>query len=339
MQAVSTKYWHLLEDGRVQCDLCPRECKLREGQRGLCFTRARQHDEIVLTSYGWSTGVWVDPIEKKPLNHFLPGSRVMSFGTAGCNLACRYCQNWDISKARSDDILGQEAPPNRVAASAVARNCRSVAFTYNDPVVFHEYAIDTARAAHAVGLKTVAVTAGYVNPEPRAEFFAEIDAANIDLKAFTDQFYHRYCAGSIEPVLETLQYVHRETDVWLEITTLLIPGLNDSDEEIDTMTTWVMENLGPDVPHHFTAFHPSFRMTDVPRTSLSTLLRAREIALRNGMHFVYTGNVPDEDTQSTWCPGCGERLIGRAGYRITSWRIEHGRCQECDRAVPGVFED
>jgi pyruvate formate lyase activating enzyme len=338
MQAAATKYWHRLDDGRVQCDLCPRECKLREGQRGLCFTRARQHDEIVLTSYGWSTGVWADPIEKKPLNHFLPGTLVLSFGTAGCNLACRYCQNWDISKARTDDILGQEAPPDGVAASAVTRGCRSVAFTYNDPVVFHEYAIDTARAAHSVGLKTVAVTAGYVNPEPRAEFFAVIDAANIDLKAFTDEFYHRYCAGSIGPVLDTLAYVHDETDVWLEITTLLIPGLNDSDEEIDAMTRWIMEHLGPDVPHHFTAFHPAFRMMDVPRTSVSTLLRARQIAMDNGLHYVYTGNVSDETTQSTWCAGCGARLIGRAGYRITGWAIDHGRCRECGRSIPGVFE-
>ncbi len=339
MQAVATKYWHRLDDGRVQCDLCPRECKLHEGQRGLCFTRARQHDEIVLTSYGWSTGVWADPIEKKPLNHFLPGTLVLSFGTAGCNLACRYCQNWDISKARTDDILGQEAPPDRVAASAVARGCRSVAFTYNDPVVFHEYAIDTAHAAHAAGLKTVAVTAGYVNPDPRAEFFGVMDAANIDLKAFTDEFYHRYCAGSIEPVLDTLRYVHNETDVWLEITTLLIPGLNDSDEEIDAMTRWIMEHLGPDVPHHFTAFHPAFRMMDISRTSVSTLLRARQIAVGNGLHYVYTGNVPDEATQSTWCVGCGARLIGRVGYRITGRAIAKGRCRECGRTIPGVFED
>jgi pyruvate formate lyase activating enzyme len=339
MQAVATKYWHRLDDGRIQCDLCPRECKLREGQRGLCFTRARQHDEIVLTSYGWSTGVWVDPIEKKPLNHFLPGTSVLSFGTAGCNLACRYCQNWDISKARTDDVLGQEAPPDRVAASALARGCQSVAFTYNDPVVFHEYVIDTARAAHIAGLKTVAVTAGYVNPAPRAEFYEVIDAANIDLKAFSDEFYHRYCAGSIGPVLDTLRYVHEETNVWLEITTLLIPGLNDSDEEIDAMTRWVVENLGPDVPHHFTAFHPSFRMTDVPQTDLSRLLRAREIAVGNGLHYVYTGNVPDEETQSTWCPGCGTRVIGRMGYRITAWAIDRGRCRECGRTIPGVFGD
>jgi len=338
MQAAATKYWHRLDDGRVQCDLCPRECKLHEGQRGLCFTRARQHDEIVLTSYGWSTGVWADPIEKKPLNHFLPGTLVLSFGTAGCNLACRYCQNWDISKARTDDILGQEAPPDRVAASAVARGCRSVAFTYNDPVVFHEYAIDTAHAAHTAGLKTVAVTAGYMNPEPRAEFFAVMDAANIDLKAFTDEFYHRYCAGSIEPVLDTLEYVHGETDTWLEITTLLIPGLNDSDEEIDAMTRWIMEHLGADVPHHFTAFHPAFRMMDTPRTAVSALLRARQIAIDNGLHYVYTGNVPDEMTQSTWCAGCGAKLIGRVGYRITGWAIDQGRCRECGRTIPGVFE-
>jgi pyruvate formate lyase activating enzyme len=339
MQAVSTKYWHLLDDGRVQCDLCPRECKLREGQRGLCFIRARQNDEIVLTSYGWSTGVWADPIEKKPLNHFLPGTSVLSFGTAGCNLACRYCQNWDISKARTDDILGHEASPEKVPRAAISRGCRSVAFTYNDPVVFHEYAVDTAHAARAAGLKTVAVTAGYVNPEPRAEFYEAMDAANIDLKSFNDEFYHRFCAGSIEPVLDTLRYVHDETDVWLEITTLLIPGLNDSDEEIDGMTTWVIDHLGPDVPHHFTAFHPSYRMRDVPKTTMASLLRAREIAIRNGLHYVYTGNIPDERTQSTWCPMCGSKVIGRSGYRITAWRITEGRCEECGGTIPGVFED
>jgi pyruvate formate lyase activating enzyme len=339
MEPVSTKYWHLLDDSRVQCDLCPRECKLREGQRGLCFVRARQDDEIVLTSYGRSTGFWADPIEKKPLNHFLPGTSVLSFGTAGCNLACRYCQNWDISKARSDEILSQEATPDEIATSAIHRGCRSVAFTYNDPVVFHEYAIDTAEAAHAAGLKTVAVTAGYISPAPRVEFFDAMDAANIDLKSFSDEFYHRYCAGSLEPVLDTLRYVHDETDVWLEITTLLIPGLNDSDAEIDAMTRWVFEHLGPDVPQHFTAFHPAFRMMDTPPTTFSSLLRARDIATRNGLHYVYTGNIPDERTQSTWCPGCGAKLIGRFGYRITAWGIDRGRCRSCGRAVPGVFDD
>jgi pyruvate formate lyase activating enzyme len=334
-----TQYWHRIDDGRIQCDLCPRECKLREGQRGLCFTRACRGGEIVLTSYGRSTGFWVDPIEKKPLNHFLPGTAVLSFGTAGCNLACRYCQNWDISKARNDDILAQRSSPVGVAAAAKRSGCRSVAFTYNDPVTFHEYAVDAARAAREAGLKAVAVTAGYVNPEPRAEFFGVMDAANIDLKAFSDDFYHRYCAGALQPVLDTLVYVRSETDVWLEITTLLIPGLNDSDVEIDAMTRWVVDTLGPDVPHHFTAFHPAFRMMDLPPTRHSTLDRARAIAMRNGLRYVYTGNIPDEEGQSTWCPHCGARLIGRRGYSITGWGIEHGRCRACGRPVPGVFEE
>ncbi|NOY55318.1 MAG: AmmeMemoRadiSam system radical SAM enzyme [Actinobacteria bacterium] len=336
---VPTKFWHALDDGRIQCDLCPRECKLREGQRGLCFTRARREDEIVLTSYGRSTGFWVDPIEKKPLNHFLPGTSVLSFGTAGCNLACRYCQNWDISKARGDDILAQRLSPQGIADTAKRLDCAGVAFTYNDPVIFHEYAVDTADAAHRAGLKAVAVTAGYVNPQARAEFFEAMDAANVDLKAFTDEFYHRYCAGRLQPVLDTLAYIRHETDVWLEITTLLIPGLNDSEEEIDEMTRWIADTLGPDVPHHFTAFHPAFKMLDVPQTRFSTLERAREIAMGNGLWYVYTGNIPDEVTQSTWCPTCGAKLIGRSGYSITAWNIDRGCCGSCGTVVSGVFED
>lgn len=334
-----TKYWHAVEDGRIQCDLCPRECKLREGQRGLCFTRARRDDEIVLTSYGRSTGFWVDPIEKKPLNHFLPGSSVLSFGTAGCNLACRYCQNWDISKARQDDVLSEQSMPKGVARSAKELGCRSVAFTYNDPVIFHEYAIDVADAAHAADLRTVAVTAGYVNPEPRREFYAAMDAANIDLKAFTEEFYHRYCAGRLQAVLDTLMYVRHETDVWMEITTLLIPGLNDSDEEIDAMTRWIAENLGVDIPHHFTAFHPAFKMLDVPRTRFDSLLRARRIAMDNGLQYVFTGNIPDEETQSTFCPHCGSKVVGRAGYSMSAWNLVGGNCGACGAEIPGVFED
>jgi len=336
---VPTKYWHELPDGRIQCDLCPRECKLREGQRGLCFVRARLDDQIVLTSYGRSSGFWVDPIEKKPLNHFLPGTSVLSFGTAGCNLACRFCQNWDISKARQDDILGERAMPQDIATSAQRLGCRSVAYTYNDPVIFHEYAIDTAKVCREQDIKSVAVTAGYVNPEPRAEFYQFMDAANIDLKGFTDEFYHRYCAGELQPVLDTLVYLKRETTVWFEITTLLIPGLNDSDEEIDEMTRWVVEHLGPDVPHHFTAFHPAFRMMDRPSTPFDTLIRAREIAMRNGEHYAYTGNIPDEATQSTWCPNCGAKVIGRSGYTITAWNLAGGACTSCGTKIPGVFED
>jgi len=271
--AYPTRYWHALEDGRVQCDLCPRYCKLHEGQRGFCFVRANFGGAVVLTTYGRSSGFCIDPIEKKPLNHFLPGTPVLSFGTAGCNLGCKFCQNWDISKSREIDTLADEASPETIAHAAADLECRSVAFTYNDPVIFHEYAIDVAKACHARGLQTVAVTAGEICPEPRREFFEHMDAANVDLKAFTDEFYSEVCAGHLEPVLDTLRYLKHETDVWFETTTLLIPGLNDSEEEIDEMTSWVVRELGPDVPMHFTAFHPDWRMLDRPPTRERRALR------------------------------------------------------------------
>jgi pyruvate formate lyase activating enzyme len=335
----ATSHWHRLDDGRVQCDLCPRFCKLREGQRGLCFVRARRGDEIVLTTYGRSSGFCVDPIEKKPLNHYLPGTPVLSFGTAGCNLACRFCQNWDISKARHFDTLADEASPEAIAHAALDLECRAVAFTYNDPVIFHEYAIDVAKECHAVGVKSVAVTAGYVCPEPRVEFYDHIDAANVDLKGFTEEFYKRRCAGRLQPVLETLIYIRHHTEVWLEITTLLIPGLNDSPAELDELTTWVAERLGPDVPLHFTAFHPDFKMLDRPPTPPKTLTAAREIALGNGLRYVYTGNVFDPTGQTTYCSQCGATLIERDGYRLGAWGLdEHGRCSSCGAGCAGVFD-
>jgi len=336
---VPTKYWHRLPNGKVQCDLCPRFCQLQEGQRGLCFVRARQGDAIVLTTYGRSSGFCVDPIEKKPLNHFLPGTPVLSFGTAGCNLACTYCQNWDISKSREIDILADEAPPEAIARAARSLGCRSVAFTYNDPVIFHEYAIDVAQACHALGIRTVAVTAGEVCPEPRAEFYRHMDAANVDLKGFTEKFYHDLCAGHLQPVLDTLVYLKRETNVWFEITTLLIPGHNDSDEELEAMTQWVVRELGPDVPLHFTAFHPDWKMLEVPPTPPATLTRARRIAMKNGVRYAYTGNVHDEEGGSTICHRCGRVLIGRDWYVLTAWNLtDDGRCRGCGEPCAGVFE-
>jgi pyruvate formate lyase activating enzyme len=336
---VSTRYWHRMDDGRIQCDLCPRECKLREGQRGLCYVRARFDDEIVLTTYGRSSGFCIDPIEKKPLNHFLPGSAVLSFGTAGCNLACRFCQNWDISKSREYDTLADAATPETVARVAAELECRSVAFTYNDPVIFHEYAIDVADAARALGIQAVAVTAGYVHPEPMREFYSHMDAANIDLKAFTEEFYHSTCAGALAPVLDTLEYVRHETDVWLELTTLLIPGLNDSDDEIDAMTRWIVEHLGRDVPHHFTAFHPDFKMLDRPATPSAALTGARRIAIENGERYVYTGNVRDAAGQTTYCHTCGAVLIERDWYRLGAWGLgPDGACARCGTPCAGVFE-
>ncbi len=336
---VPTKYWHKLEDGRVQCDLCPRFCKLHEGQRGLCFVRANEGGEIVLTTYGRSSGYCIDPIEKKPLNHFLPGTPVLSFGTAGCNLACKYCQNWDISKSREMDTLADQAYPETIARAAKALGCRSVAYTYNDPVIFHEYAIDVAKACHKEGIKSVAVTAGYVCPEPRAEFYQHMDAANVDLKAFTEEFYHKLTGAHLEPVLDTIKYIKHETDVWLELTTLLIPGKNDSEKELQEMTQWVVENLGSDVPLHFTAFFPAWKMLDIPPTPVETLERAREIAIGNGVRYAYTGNVHDKAGQSTWCHQCGQILIGRDGYVLSEWNLAlDGTCNKCGASCAGIFE-
>ena len=336
--AIPTRYWRRLADGRVQCDVCPRRCRLHEGQRGLCFVRGRDRDGIELYTYGRSSGFCVDPIEKKPLNHFLPGSAVLSFGTAGCNLACRFCQNWDMSKSREMDTLADSASPLELAAAARRTGSASVAFTYNDPAVFMEYAIDVAQACHEADVRTVAVTAGYFCPDPREEFFRWIDAANVDLKAFTERFYRKVCGAELAPVLETLVYLKRETPVWLEITTLLIPGENDSDAELDALTRWIAGQLGPDVPLHFSAFHPDWKMNDRPPTPPATITRARGIALRNGLHYVYTGNVHDRRGGSTWCPGCGTLLIERDWYELGRWGLTpDGKCAECGLAVPGVF--
>ena len=333
------RYWHALDDGRIECDLCPRHCRLNDGQRGLCFVRARENDALVLTTYGRSSGFCVDPIEKKPLNHFLPGTPVLSFGTAGCNLTCKFCQNWDISKSRQFDRLNAQAGPEAIAAAAAKTGCRSVAFTYNDPVIFLEYAVDVAEACHARGIKTVAVSAGYIEPEPRAEFFRHMDAANIDLKGFTEDFYRTLCTASLAPVLDTLRYLKHETDVWLEITTLLIPGRNDSDAELNELCAWVASELGPDVPIHFSAFHPDWKMRDLPPTPPATLRGARDIAISHGLRYAYVGNVHDPDADSTWCHGCGERLIGRDWYELSDWNLTpDGCCTRCGARCAGVFE-
>jgi len=337
--AAPTREWTRLPDGRVRCDVCPRECKLQEGQRGLCFVRAAEGGEIVLSTWGRSSGFCVDPIEKKPLSHFLPGTPVLSFGTAGCNLACQFCQNHDISKSRETDTLADQARPETIAAAAARLGCRSVAFTYNDPAIFYEYAIDVAEACHAAGIATVAVTAGYMNPAPRERFFRHVDAANVDLKAFTEDFYFKLTAAHLAPVLETLEYLKHETKVWLEITTLLIPGENDSPAEIERLTQWVVERLGPDVPLHFTAFHPDFRMLDKPPTPPATLSTARRIAIEAGVRYAYVGNVHDLGRQSTYCHQCGERLIERDWHKLGRWGLDaQGRCRACGTALAGVFE-
>jgi pyruvate formate lyase activating enzyme len=332
-------YWHVIDDGRIQCDLCPRDCKLKDGQRGACFVRMREGDQIVLTTYGRSSGFCVDPIEKKPLNHFYPGSSVLSFGTAGCNLACKFCQNWDISKSKDMDRLMDQASPETIALAAEQHGCQSVAFTYNDPVIFAEYAMDTADACHARGIKTVAVTAGYIHEEARRDFFSKIDAANVDLKAFTDEFYYKLTGSHLQPVLDTLVYLKHETNVWFEITTLLIPGKNDSTVEITAMCDWIKKELGSDVPLHFTAFHPDHKMPDIPQTPSATLVQARDIALKAGLKFVYTGNVHNRDGDTTYCSNCHTKLIERDWYEINQYKLdEDGCCPKCGTKLVGEFD-
>ncbi|MBI4881049.1 MAG: AmmeMemoRadiSam system radical SAM enzyme [Planctomycetes bacterium] len=339
--AHAARFWRGLAGGKIACDLCPRRCVLGAGQRGFCFVRRNEGGRMELTTFGRSTGFCVDPIEKKPLNHFFPGTPILSFGTAGCNLGCRFCQNWSISRSRDVDALADAASPEEIAAAARELDCVSVAYTYNDPVIWAEYAIETARACRALGVRSVAVTNGYITREARGEFFSHMDAANVDLKAFSAEFYHRQALsgrGGLEDVLDTLVFLRRETSTWLEITTLLIPGLNDSEREIGAACEWIVRELGADVPLHFTAFHPDYRLCDRPPTPPATLRRAREIARAAGLHHVYTGNVHDPAGQSTCCPGCGETLIARDGYEIRAYRLdERGGCTRCGAVLAGRF--
>lgn len=333
-------WWKATADSdRIICELCPRECSLKPGDRGFCFVRQNVDGILRLTTWGRSTGFCIDPIEKKPLNHFLPGTPVLSFGTAGCNLGCQFCQNWDISRSREIERLSEPATPEMIAAAAIRTGCRSVAFTYNDPVVWAEYAIDTARECRMAGIRTVAVTAGYISPCARSDFFNAMDAANVDLKAFTEDFYHRITYSHLQPVLDTLRWLKHESDVWFEITNLIIPGMNDSPDELRQMCDWIMDSVGADVPVHFSAFHPDFRMNDRPQTPAETLLFARETALRQGLRFVYVGNVSDPPNQSTWCPSCGTLLIERNWYQLGEYQLKGNRCSRCDTMIPGVFEE
>ncbi|HND53491.1 MAG TPA: AmmeMemoRadiSam system radical SAM enzyme, partial [Pirellulaceae bacterium] len=335
-------WWHDdPEHGRIVCDLCPRECHLKDGDRGFCFVRQNVGGEMLLTTYGRSTGFCIDPIEKKPLNHFYPGTSVLSFGTAGCNLGCKFCQNWDISKSREVERLSELAWPEAIAEAARHFDCRSVAYTYNDPVIWAEYAIDAARACRAVGVKNVAVTAGYISEVARAAFYEFMDAANVDLKGFTEEFYYKVTYSHLQPVLDTLAWLHQETDVWLEITNLIIPQTNDSMDDIRRMCDWILAACGDETPVHFTAFHPDFRMRDLPNTPHATLLEAYELARRVGLKHVYTGNVDDVAHQSTYCPHCRALLIERNWYALGAYQLtgENGdRCGKCGGAVAGRFD-
>lgn len=331
-------------DQRIVCDLCPRECHLKPGDRGFCFVRENRDGQMVLSTYGRSTGFCIDPIEKKPLNHFLPGVAVLSFGTAGCNLGCKFCQNHDISKSREVARLSESASPAAIAQAAVDLGCRAVAFTYNDPVIWAEYAIDTARECRAAGVKTIAVTAGYITAQARQPFFAAMDAANVDLKGFTEEFYQHLTLSHLAPVLDTLKWLKRETSVWFEITNLLIPQANDSPGELERMCDWILANVGDDTPVHFTAFHPDYKLTDRPRTPAETLNAAYDCAQRAGLKYVYVGNVNDVARQSTRCPRCKNLLIERDWHELGAWNLEveaaggPGRCPTCRESIAGCFE-
>lgn len=331
------KWQRPLSDGRVACELCPRACLLSEGQVGACRVRRVQGGELIADTFARGVGFAVDPVEKKPVYHFYPGSSVFSFGTPGCNLACVFCQNWGMSRGTPDPNAPALATPEVIASKALSLHCKSVAFTYNDPTIWAEYAIATAEACHDVGLQTIAVSAGYISPEPRREFYAQMDAANIDLKFFSDANYQKYSGVTLAPILETLEYVANETKTWLEVTTLLILGVNDGVEELRELTSWFVSQLGPDVPLHFSAFYPAGKMLDRPATPIETLLVAREIAREAGLRYVYLGNVRRDDAGLTRCPSCSEVIVERLAYQLGGVSLSDGKCDFCGETVAGRF--
>ena len=330
------KWWHKTDKNKILCTLCPRYCKIGEGQAGFCFIRQNIDGKLFSLGYGHPTGFAIDPIEKKPLNHFYPGSRILSFGTAGCNLGCKFCQNWSISKARLADLNALEASPEQVVKIAIQNDAPSIAYTYNDPTIFGEYVIDISRIAREHGIKSVMVTSGYIDKEARKDVYKYIDAANVDLKAFTESFYHKLTFSHLDDVLDTLKWLKNETDIWFEITTLLIPGENDSEDEIEQMCEWIMKNLGNSVPLHFTAFHPDFKLNNHPPTPRETLDNARFIAINHGIQYCYTGNVHDPNGQTTYCPNCKTKLIERNWHSVNTNIIENGQCPKCRTEIAGV---
>lgn len=336
----TARYWTAAENGAVQCDLCPHRCRIAEGQRGRCHVRLNQGGVLIAETWGHPVAMQVDPIEKKPLNHFLPGSRVLSLGTLGCNLSCRFCQNWELSHPdRKRASTGKTILPEDVAQLALTRGIPSVAATYNEPTVWAEYALDIADACHEKGVRMVAVSSGYFAEASRLDFFSKMDAANVDLKSFRDDFYRRLCGARLAPVLETLLCIRRETSCWLEVTTLLIPGENDSEAELDELTAWVAEHLGEGTPLHFSAFHPDGEMEDVPRTPSATMRRARERAFANGLRHVYIGNMVGEpEWTATFCQSCGARLVTREGFSAEQGGLDPaGACAQCGQVCEGVW--
>lgn len=334
---MEARFYEKLADQRVRCTLCPRYCEIGAGQSGFCFIRKNEHGTLVSLAYANPYAVQVDPIEKKPLAHFLPGTQILSLGTAGCNLGCKFCQNWDISKAKYDQQRAQTLWPEQVVQLALAQNCPSIAFTYNEPTIWAEYAIDIAKVAHEYGLKTVMVTAGYVSLEALPEIYEHIDAANIDLKGFTENFYRKTCLAHLQPVLETIKQLKQRGTTWIEITNLIIPTLNDARDEIRELCLWLLEYVGPEVPLHFTAFHPDYRLMHLPRTPSAVLEEARLLAMDLGMHYVYVGNMHTREGNNTYCPQCRELLIERSWHNVRAAHITGSACPQCGHPVPLVL--
>lgn len=330
-------WWEVKDNGKILCTLCPRYCTIGEGQKGFCFIRENINGKLYSIGYGRPTGFAVDPIEKKPLSHFYPGTDILSFGTAGCNLGCKFCQNWTTSKSKYDDLRSVEASPEDVIKIAKKYKTPSIAFTYNDPTIFGEYVIDISKLAREEGINSVMVTAGYIDKEARKDVYKYIDAANVDLKAFTEQFYHKITFSHLNDILDTLYWLKHETEIWFEITTLLIPDENDSPEEIQQMCDWILENLGDQVPIHFTAFHPDFKMLDKTRTPTSTLNMARNIALNSGIKYVYVGNIHNLEGQTTYCQNCKEPLIIRDWHSVIDIKLKDGKCWKCNTKIAGRF--
>ncbi|MHB8411559.1 MAG: AmmeMemoRadiSam system radical SAM enzyme [Candidatus Acidiferrales bacterium] len=328
------RWWDADASGKLHCYLCPRHCHIGDGQAGFCFIRVNQGGKLYSLGYASPAAIQIDPIEKKPLNHFLPGTKILSMGTAGCNMGCFFCQNWDISKSRSDQVHSTHLEPEQVVELAIHHGCPAIAFTYNEPTIWAEYVIDICAAAHKRGLKTVMVTNGYITREAFHDVYDHIDAANVDLKAFTENFYGKVTLTHLEPVLETLLRLKNETDVWFELTNLMIPTLNDDEAETRKLAEWVLQHLGPDVPLHFTAFHPDFKLRDKPRTPPETLHRAREIAREVGLHYVYKGNIYG-DGAHTYCPECGDLLVKRSWHDVLQNYIVAGTCPQCGHRIPG----
>ena len=329
-----------LEAGKVRCDLCRHRCVIGPGKRGLCRVRENRDGRLDTLVYGRLIASNVDPVEKKPVFHLLPGHRSYSVATVGCNFRCMFCQNADIAQMPRDDhgtIIGRRTTPEQVVEAAIFSGCRSISYTYTEPTVFFEFVHDTARLAHSRGLKNILVTNGYMTAEALRMISSWIDAANVDLKAFSDDFYKNYCGARLEPVKETLRLMH-SSSILVEVTTLLIPGLNDDPAQLRSLAEFIVQELGPEIPWHISRFHPTYKLTDRPPTPLDTLVRAWEIGRGAGLHNVYTGNVPGQAEESTYCPGCDRLLIERWGFGVRFNRVEGGRCPGCGKRIYGLFE-